>query len=70
MVDKIYARISSLVEQDFSEEKKKAVMNKMKVFFGPSRQFTSVFKAAVMFSVEQKQQLHHDEQKKEKYFTL
>jgi len=37
MVDKIYARIASLVEQDFSEEKKKAVMDKMKVFFGPSR---------------------------------
>ena len=52
MVDKMYYQVQKLCAEDFSEERKRDVMSKLKIFFGPSRQFTSVFKAAMLFSVE------------------
>ena len=53
MVDKMYKQVEELSNNSVEEEKKREVLSKIKIFFGPSRQFANVFKTALLFSVEQ-----------------
>lgn len=53
MVDKMYKKVTQLSESNVEEEEKKKILSKIKIFFGPSRQFANVFKTALLFSVEQ-----------------
>jgi len=52
MVDKMYKKAESITE-NHPEESKRKILGRMKIFFGPSRQFANVFKTALLFSVEQ-----------------
>lgn len=56
MVEKMYKKVQELSEntEDIdSVDKRSSILGKIKIFFGPSRQFANVFKTALLFSVEQ-----------------
>jgi hypothetical protein len=49
----MYKNVAQLSnEEDMTEEKRQKIMEKMKIFFGPTRKFMKVFKAALLFSVD------------------
>ena len=54
MMEKIHRRAEGVIdsEQKLDQEAKDKLLRQMKMFFGPSKEFSSVFKAVLLRSVE------------------
>lgn len=53
MIKKLYKSADEIQSQENpSDDDRKKMVREMRMFFGPSKQFSSVFKAALLCSVE------------------